>query len=258
MSRPSPFGGGGGNAPFTASKPGNFRPYKIFGIGGVAGAGKTTLAGLAGKGAKVLVFDTEGGSTAYNSKFFKEHPDASDVEIVSLYGTEYNDPTMLQGHLINSLTYLADNKNKEGYDVVVIDSLTEFQERFITYNSADGFARYRLLSEAYHKMLQTAQGILAHVVFTSRLDTRMDEVLQQEVIRFSLPQKSWSVVSGLLDVIAFKTVQTKGFGKSAKEVHVLDSRPSTRFQGKDRFGIGVMEDPTMKKLIEVVSSQGGE
>lgn len=258
MSRPSPFGGGGGKAPFAVASPKDFRPYAVFGIGGAAGAGKTTLTGLAGKDRKVLVFDIEGGSTSFNSKFFKDHPDASEIDVVSMYGTEYNDPTKLTGELTNSLTYLANNKNTEGYDVVVIDSLIEFQERFITHHSADGFTRYRLLSEALHRILQTAQGIPAHVVFTSRLDTRQDEVVGQEVVRFSMPAKSWSVVSGLLDVIAFKTVQTKGFGKNATDVHVLDTRPSSRFQGKDRYGIGIIEDPTMVKLIDIVSGKGDD
>lgn len=243
----------GSRAPFTIVQPTDFRPFKTFGIGGVAGSGKTVLAGLAGKGKKILNLDLEGGSSSYVGKFFKDHPDASDVEIVPMYDTSHNDPTKMTSGIIGALEYLAGTKNKEGYDVVVIDSLTEFQERFIIHNASDGFTKYRQLGDAFHRMMQTAQGVPAHVVFTSRLVLRNDEVLGHEVVRFSLADKSWSVVSGMLDVIAYKTVQHKGFGNAAREVHVLDARQSSRFSGKDRFGIGEMTDPTMKKVIEVVT-----
>lgn len=249
------FGSTRGKAPFTTVQPSDFRPFKIFGLGGQAGAGKTTLAALAGKNAKVLMMDLEGGSSTYAGKFFKEHPDASQVDIVEMYDNSHNDPTKLVGGIIGNLEYLAGTKNKEGYDVVVIDSLTEFQERFIIYNQSDGFTKYRQLGDAFHRMMQTAQGVPAHVVFTSRLVLRTDEVLGHEVVRFSLADKSWSVVSGMLDVIAYKTVQHKGFGNAAREVHVLDARQSSRFSGKDRFGIGEMIDPTMKKLIEAVKGE---
>lgn len=247
------FGSSRGKAPFSTVQPTDFRPHKLFGFGGQAGSGKTTLAALAGKGAKVLNIDLEGGSSTYTGKFFKEHPDASDVEIIPLFDNSHNDPTKLTAGILGPLEYLAGTKNKEGYDVVVIDSLTEFQERFIIHNNSDGFTKYRQLGDAFHRMMQTAQGVPAHVVFTSRLVLRNDEVLGHEVVRFSLADKSWSVVSGMLDVIAYKTVQHKGFGSAAREVHVLDARQSSRFSGKDRFGIGEMVDPTMKKILDTVT-----
>lgn len=244
-------------APFKTVQPQDFRPHKLIGLGGVAGAGKTTMAGLAGKGKKVLVLDLEGGSTTYAGKFFKSHPDKSDVDIIPMFDTSHNDPTKLTADIIGTFEYLAATNNKEGYDVVVVDSLTEFQERFVNNHKGDGFATYRQLGEAFHRMMQTAQAVPAHVVFTSRLVLRTDDVLGTEVVRFSLAEKSWSVVSGMLDVIAYKSVQTKGFGKAAREVHILDARQTSRFHGKDRFGIGEMEDPTMKKILDVVGGKDG-
>lgn len=240
------------NKPFFTEKPSDFRKHWLIGIGGQSGAGKTTMAGLAGKDAKVLVLDLEGGSAAYTSKWFREHPDASEIDVVPMYSTEYNDPTRIVNAIIQPMEYLTSTGNKEGYDVVVVDSLTEFQERFIINHPGDNFKKYGDLATAAHKIMQTAQAVPAHVVFTSRVVVREDEVLGREVIRFTLANKAWSVVSGLIDMIGHKTVTQKGFGKTAKDVHVFNTSQTSRFAGKDRSGVGEMEDPTLKKIIETI------
>lgn len=234
------------------SKPSALPKYANIGLGGVAGAGKTHLLGTVGKDKKVLVLDTEGGNTTYSSAAFKSSPDATDnVDVITFDAvSSAND---LVHKVESTLDYLIKTKNSDGYELVALDSLTEFQERFLSLHQAqDKRQSYGALRDALYTIVHKARQVPAHTVFTARLKATHDEVLNREVIRFEVSPGVYSVISGLFDVIAFLDVKQQGIGNNVRITRVFDPRHTIRYAGKDRFGIGELPDPTFAKIASKI------
>jgi hypothetical protein len=237
----------------SVSKPNSLPQFANIGLGGVAGAGKTHLVGTVGKGKKLLSLDTEGGTATYNSKAFLADPNATeDIDVIRF--DDVSNVTELVHRAEQPFDYLIQNKNKDGYDLVVLDSLTEFQERFLMMHQAnDPRQSYGALREAVGSIVRKAQLAPVHTVFTARLRQSMDEVLNREIVRFQVSPGVWSVISGLFDVIAFMDIKSVGMGKSAKNVRTLNMSHTTRTQGKDRWGIGEMQDPSFADILSIIN-----
>ena len=228
-------------------KPADLPKFVTYGLGGVAGAGKTHLLGTVGAG-KALIMDTEGGNVTYNSKSFKSDPDASDnIDIITF--DDVDSAQALAHRVESTLDHLIRTKNSDGYTLVALDSLTEFQERFLSLHVApDKRQSYGALRDALYSIVSKARKVPAHTVFTARLKVTQDEVLGREVVRFEVSPGVYSVVSGLFDNIGFLNVERRGLGNNAKNVRTLDFTHNVRYNGKDRYGLGTMTDATFVKI----------
>jgi hypothetical protein len=241
------------NSPLPISKPSELPKFANIGLGGIAGAGKTHLLGTVGKGKKVLILDTEGGSSTYSSAAFKATADATDkIDVIT-----FDDVTKaadLVHRIESTLDYLIKTNNSDGYELVALDSLTEFQERFLSLHEAlDKRQSYGAVRDSLYSIVHKARRVPAHTVFTARLKAAHDEVLGREVVRFEVSPGVYSVISGLFDVIAFLDVKRVGLGNNAKIVRTFDPNHGIRFSGKDRFGIGEVETPTFSKIASKIS-----
>jgi hypothetical protein len=240
-----------GNSPIKSINPSQLPEHYNLGIGGGSGAGKTHLAGTIGKGKRGLVWDTEGGTSTFNSPSFLSDPAATEPEnldIVPLH--EITDVKELVHTVESGLDYLIRTKNSDDYNVVVLDSLTEFQALFLSLdNAADPRQSYGRLQDALHNIIRKARQVPAHTIFTARLRYVNDEVLGREVVRFEVSPGVWGITSGLFDMIGFLTLRSQG----VRHIRELDFNHTTRTPGKDRAGVGKLDDPKLTKLFAAVA-----
>ncbi len=237
-------------APFQLSKPGALPKYANIGIGGVAGAGKTHLLGTVGKDNKVLVIDTEGGTVTYNSDCFLKDPTATEnIAIKAVYSESITTAQALVQSVESVFDYLIKSKNSDGYSLVALDSLTEFQERFLSLHQAtDPRQSYGALKDAVYKLVNKARSVPTHTIFTARLKQTQDEVLGREIVRFAISPGSYDVISGLFDSIGFLTIKAQG----QRSTRTLDFNHTLRTQGKDRYGLGDLVNPTFKAISDKI------
>jgi len=239
-----------GTLPIT--KPSDLPKWGNFGLGAVAGWGKTHLLGTVGKGKRVLILDTEGGNSTYSSAAFKSDKDATDkIDIIEF--ADVSTANDLVHRIESALDYLIKTNNSDGYTLVALDSLTEFQERFLSlHTAADKRQSYGAVRDALYSIVNKARRVPAHTVFTARLKATQDEVLNREIVRFEVSPGVYSVISGLFDVIAYGDMKRTGMGNNARITRLFDPTPTLRTPGKDRFGIGPMEDPSFKKISDKI------
>jgi len=235
------------------SQPASLPSYANMGLGGIAGAGKTHLTGTLGKDGKLLSLDIEGGTASFNSQAFKNDPRRTDnIDVIQF--DDVTNTTDLVHQVEHPLDHLIRTKNEDGYTLVVLDSLTEFQERFLSMHQApDKRQSYGALRDALYGIVRKAQAVPAHTLFTARLKATHDEVLNREIVRFEVSPGVYSVISGLFDVIGFLDLKSVGIGKNAKTVRVFDSTHNMRTPGKDRYGIGVVESPAFTDITKVIN-----
>jgi len=234
-------------------RPDQLPDFPNIGIGAVAGWGKTHLLGTVGKGNRVLILDTEGGTSTYSSPAFKAAEDATqNIDVITF--DDVTDVNMLAHRVESTFDYLIKTNNSDKYSLVALDSLTEFQERFLSLHKApDKRQSYGALRDALYTLVSKARRVPVHTVFTARLKATQDEVLNREIVRFEVSPGVYSVISGLYDAVAYGDMARVGMGNNARIVRSLDSTPTLRTPGKDRLGIGVMNDPTWVKLITKIS-----
>ena len=241
----------------NVSKPASLPKYVNAGVGGVAGVGKTFLTGTIGPDRKLLTLDIEGGTSTFSSEAFKNHPDKTDnIDVIQF--DDVTNVTELVHAVERPFDYLIQTKNKDKYDLVVLDSLTEFQERFLSMHVAnDKRQSYGALRDALYGIVRKAQVVPAHTVFTARIKATHDEILNREVVRFEVSPGVYSVISGLFDVIGFLDMKTQGIGNRARTVRTFDTTHNTRTPGKDRYGIGIIENPSFTDILKVLDANGG-
>jgi hypothetical protein len=234
------------------TKPPALPEFFNMGLGAIAGAGKTHLIGTPGKGKRILNLDFEGGTTTYSSKAFKTSSDVTDnIDVINF--DDVTDATSLIARVEGILDYLIVTKNKDKYDVVAIDSLTELQEKFLSLHKApDKRQSYGAFRDSIYSIVHKARLAPVHTIFTARLKATQDDVLNREVVRFEVSPGAWGVISGLFDIVAMLDVKRVGMGNNAKLVRVIDAEQGLRFPGKDRIGIHGMTEPTMAKILSQV------
>lgn len=230
--------------------------YGSFGLAGPAGVGKTHLVGTIGKGKKMLVFDSEGGSVTYSSKAFRNDPMAADNENIHIIDFPADATPAALLHTVESvLDQLISSNNKEGYELIVVDSLTELQAQVIgAFSGKDPRQAYGLWADGLHRIVTKARRVNAHTAFIARLRATHDEVLGREVVRYDISPGAWSTISGLFDAVGFIDVRTQG----VKTSRTLTFEHSARFPAKERFGIGEVTNPTMRQILDAVVTAGAD
>ena len=227
-------------------KPAQLPATYSMGIGGAAGSGKTHLLGTVGKGKKILVFDPEGGTTSFNSKTYladKSGTEPDNIDVITFDNVKDSKDLVFQ---VESVFDILIRDKSIGYDLVVLDSVTEFQTRFLELHSSDDhWAPYRDLQNSLYTLVKKARLVPAHTIFTARLKASVDEVLGQEIVRFAVSPGVWSVMSGLFDQIGFMLFRTQGI----REVRELDFTHTNRAPGKDRAGFGKVVSPKLQAFL---------
>lgn len=240
----------------TAGKPAFTKPpaapnRAVMEIDGLAGSGKTHLLGTVGKGGKILLIDTEDGAVSYSSDAYLNDPAAtepSNIDVLSLTGVSSAQELVFKA--TQAIDYVVRSKNVDGYALVALDSLTEFQKKFLSmYEAKDPRQAYGALSDGLYGIVWKARSLPCSIVFTSRPKVAEDAVLNTTVVRSDVAPSVWSVFSGLLDAIGYYSVRVQGM----KTERVLDFSLNNRFQSKTRYGLGKMVNPTMQEILEVVS-----
>lgn len=221
---------------------------------GIPGAGKTHLLGTVGRGNKALVLDTEGGNATYTSLSFRADPNAGEVDIVSF--EDFNDleangnaarARQLIDRVESVFDYLISTKNADGYKVVALDSLTEFQERFLAlHNANDPRQSYGAFKDALRTLVYKARLVPAHTVFTARAKANEDETLGRVVIQSAMAPSARAIIEGLMDNLSYLNLKPRG----VKQVRVLDSNHSLAAPGKDRMSLGQLENPSFVSIME--------
>ena len=228
-------------------KPAQLPAFYNIGIGGMAGSGKTHLLGTVGAGKKILVFDTEGGTTSFNSKTYLDdefgtEPDNIDVITFNHITT----PQDLVFQVESVLDHLIRSKG-DGYSLVAWDSLTQFQALFLgAHEAKEPRKAYGDLQNSLHTLVNKFRAVPVHTIATARLKVAEDDVLGHEIVRFSVSPGVWSIVSGLFDQIGFMTFRTQG----VREIRELNFNHTNRAPGKDRMGIGKVSDPKLVQFLQ--------
>jgi len=235
------------NSKLTFRTPNGLPKYPNIVVGGGAGVGKTAFLGSAGPDAKVLIADPEQGTVSFQSAWFLAQP--TSVKQENIHVIDFDDVTTsaeLVHRVEGALDHLIRTKNSDGYALFALDSITEFQERFIRLHTAsDPRQAYGALKEAMHTLTIKARQAPVVTIFTARLRAITDEVSQREMVRPEVSPGVWSVTSGLFDQIGLFDLRVQGV--TARRT--LDFSLKPRFPGKDRFGLGEIPDPTMMALL---------
>lgn len=250
----------------TAGKPNTTKPSELpdtfnglfFGASGV---GKTHLMGTVGKGKKVLVADVEGGSVTYSSTPYQSDENATERDNIDIIPFPFTGPDEVKTaaelvHLIEgTLDWLIRTNNEDGYELFVVDSLTEFQARFLNLHGAsDPRQSYNAMADALHTIVLKARQAPVHVIFLSRPVVKEDPETNAEVIRADVAPSAWKQISGLLDAVGYYKARTQG----ATTKRVLDFTHSNRFFAKNRYGLTELTNPTLKEVFAIMRQADAE
>lgn len=233
--------------PPTISKPSQLPEFAKMVLGAEAGAGKTHLLGTV----KALVFDTEDGSATYRSPAFVNDERTVPPDIVRVsYTPGWNGQQYIKT-IEDGFDYIIATKNKDGYELVAVDGITELQALVVeSSNAKDPRQAYGEWGKALRGLVLKARLLPVHTIFTSRLQQATDEVTQLEVVRTAVSPSAWSTVSGLFDVIARLELVTQG----VMTRRVFDTAATPRFKGKERYGLGRIQDPNLKTMWATIAA----
>ena len=235
--------------------PAELSSWTNIGVGGIAGAGKTHFLATVGKGRKVLILDLERGSSTYQS--YAYYNDEHGTELENIHVLHFDDAKSsgdLADKIMAVLTHLVRTKNSENYILVAIDSITQFQEMFMSFHrSGDNRRSYLELKNTCYDIVQMARRVPCHTVFTARLRSFTDAKGTLEMLRYEVSPGSWSVISGLFDAIGYMDLEIRP-DKTANRVLSFDHIPTR--PGKDRYGFGTIENPSVRRLFgKLVANQ---
>ncbi len=240
-------------AGIETSKPKDLPEFNTYLIDGAAGSGKTSLLGSVGKGNKVLIIDTEGGTISFNSPAYEEVKDATELENIDVISLGHSDGRNLAQmvHVIESVfDHIIRTKNSDGYTLVAVDSLTEFQKLFISRHGASDIRQsYGAWADTLYSIVHKAIAAPVDVVFVSRPKLSQDEVSGKDVARSSVSPAAWSIVSGLFDATGLLSVKTRMSGAS---VRTLNFTHNQLYQAKQRMGLAEHENPSMREILDIV------
>lgn len=255
----------------SARKPPPLPTYGVYLIDAESGHGKTTLVGTVGKGNKILSLDFEGGTTSYSSPIFRSLPDATELENIHVIpfprfdipprdGEDevkaITDINTLQLRVNSVFDYLRRTNNSDGYTLLVIDSLSELQQRFMAlYTGNDPRQGYQQWKNFLSELVNKAKVTPVNTVFLSRPSVAVNEVTGEKEVRSGVSPAAWQAVSGLIDANGFYTARVNPAGK---ETRTLNFTLNQKYSAKTRLAVDVMTNPTFRQILDTVSSGGNE
>lgn len=234
------------------------RPEFItIGLGGDAGVGKTHFLGT-GEGT-LLSLETEGGDETYSSPAFQRDPNSLPLENIHIIRVgepgSYNNVNELVAQVTRPLDTLIRSKNEDGYSVIALDSLTELQAKFLkAHVSADPRQSYGAWKDAIHEIVTKIRQVPANRILTARLRVAQDEVNGGEMVQFAISPGAFEVVSGLFSAIGYMRTKKKG----GRDIRYIEFNHTNRLKGKDRYDLGLVEEPTLKQVIQQVTTVNQE
>lgn len=240
-------------------------------IDGESGAGKTTLVGTVGKGNKIISLDFEGGAVSYSSPIFRSLPDATETDNIHVIpfprfdipprdGEEavkaITDINTLQLRVMSVFDYLRKTNNSDGYTLLVIDSLSEMQQRLLTlFSGNDQRQGYRVWKDFLSELVNKAKVTPVNTVFISRPVSATNEVTGEREVRSGVSPAAWQTVSGLIDANGYYQTKTNPAGRTTR---TLNFTLAQKYSAKTRMALGVLEDPTFKQVLDLIAAGGKE
>lgn len=133
-------------------------------IAGVSGGGKTKSAlriarGLAGEEGRILLGDTEKNSATL-------YADTTDFDHVDI--EDYSYSTFME---------LIDLAEREGYDVLIIDSVSHAWQEFLDQHSkmqGNSFTNWSKLTPRYNELIQRITSFSGHIICTMRAKAKYE------------------------------------------------------------------------------------
>ena len=228
--------------------------YNIL-VYGDSGTGKTTLAGSADEVPSmrpVLFIDIEGGTESLRPSY----PEVDTVRVTSWKELQ--------------AVYDALYEGDHPYRTVVLDSLTEIQKfnmydimNSLTQKRPDldpdipGMREWGKNLEQLRKMVRGFRDLEMHTIFTALNRSDKDQKTGVTTMKPSLSGKLADEVAAFLDVVMYYYVKQVGDGEDAQFRRFLLTQKTDSQIAKDRSGRlpMVVEDPTMSKIHELMSSK---
>lgn len=247
-------------ANLNVSNPAPLSTHNVYLIDGVAGSGKTTFVGTVGAGKKILVIDLEGGTTSYSSPVFSTLQDSTEITNIDVISIpkdgegSFDNAAKLALAIQSVFEHLIRTKNSEGYALVALDSIVEFQERFLDLHTAnDPRQAYGAWKDVLYSLVHKMRAAPLDVVILSRPVLATEEVTGLDIVRSGISPAAWKSVSGLVDANGLLAVKTNPAGKTTR---TLNFSPGQRYAAKTRLDLGEIEAPTFKKMLDLIAAGG--
>jgi len=241
----------------------------VFLVDGESGAGKTTLVGTVGKGNKIITLDFEGGTVSYSSPSFRALDDATELDNIHVIPfprfdipprdgeegvTAITDINTLQLRVMSVFDYLRKTNNSDGYTLLVIDSLSEMQQRFITlFPGNDPRQGYQQWKNFLSELVNKAKVTPVNTVLISRPVSATNEVTGEREVRSGVSPAAWQAVSGLIDANGYYQTKTNPAGKTTR---TLNFTLAQKYSAKTRMALGVIENPSFKQILDLIAAGG--
>lgn len=236
-------------------KPSQVSEPEIIGLYGPPGNGKTWLAASASQVAKlspVLIVDTEGSTTGTVADFDDEKVDIYDLSEIA----DDSDKLRAFVALLKDLT-----TKTHPYKTVVIDTFdvaqawaTKFYQAKHEDNSFKAWSEVKEWTVRTIRNLKAAK-FLAIVNFHEKEDRTDTGALVSKLV---LDGSAKDVVPGIFDIIGYTTRKASKDGTVSTTVQFA---PNPRKATKNRFEgkiPPIVEDPSMKKIFELIQKSGGK
>lgn len=254
-----------------ARKPPPLPSHNVFLVDGESGAGKTTLVGTVGKGNKIITLDFEGGTVSYSSPSFRALDDATELDNIHVIPfprfdipprdgeegvTAITDINTLQLRVMSVFDYLRKTNNSDGYTLLVVDSLSEMQQRFITlFPGNDPRQGYQQWKNFLSELVNKAKVTPVNTVFISRPVSATNEVTGEREVRSGVSPAAWQAVSGLIDANGYYQTKTNPAGKTTR---TLNFTLAQKYSAKTRMALGIIENPSFRQILDLIAAGGVE
>ena len=201
-----------------------------------SGVGKTRLASTF---PKPIIFDLEQGTSSITEE----------VPVIAM--DQFREGgKFVPNRVLEYLDWLATPEGKD-FETVVIDSLTEMQEQFLSVvmpTKNDPRQAYGEWNSFVRTMMTKLRALPKHFVVICR--TKMGDTFEgtENMLLPQISPAAWSNVPALVDYAFFMSKKKEGIGPSAKIVPVLHTQSTTAWTKTRRPMPVEIVNPTFEKI----------